>query len=204
MDDSDLLEFFNAPSKVVRRLNRRIKINGEVKYVPSRTVCLKFAGQLLPKYIFFSRTRHEVYPFIPKVQICFSCFRVGHISKSCKSKPRCLFCGNDAHDNDDPCAYRNNAPRCINCQGDHLAISHTCPVVSKHKLVLSLAANENIPIVEAKRKIHQTMPTSSSSPSQYNLNFRNFPFLEKPRNRGNPLPTDQFYNNYQSQESLFP
>jgi len=200
IDENDLLEFFDAPCKVleVRRLNRRVKIDGEVKYVPSRTVCLKFAGQLLPKYIFFSRTRYEVYPFIPKVQICFSCFRVGHISKSCKSKPRCLFCGDDVHEKDDPCVNRSNPPRCINCQGNHLATSHTCPVVSKHKLVLSLAATENIPIIEAKRKIHQTTPTSFSSPSQYNLDFRNFPLLAKSRNGGNSFPSDQFHNNAQN------
>jgi len=53
-DESNLLQFFDSPFKVieVKRLNRRMKINGETKYIPSRTVCLKFAGQTLPKYIF--------------------------------------------------------------------------------------------------------------------------------------------------------
>jgi len=149
------LEFFDAPCKVVevRRLNRRIRINSEVKYVPSHTVCLKFAGQLLPRYIFFCRTRHEVYPFIPKVQICFSCYRIGHISKVCKSKPRCLFCGDDVHEDKESCPNKNRDPRCVNCQGEHLATSHSCLVVPRHKLILSLAATENIPIVEAKRRI---------------------------------------------------
>jgi len=45
-DEADLLKFFDAPCKVVevRRLNKRIRINSEVNYVLSRTVCLKFAG----------------------------------------------------------------------------------------------------------------------------------------------------------------
>jgi len=95
-DETGLLEFFDAPYKVteVKRLNRRVRIDGETKYIPSRTVCLKFAGQILPKYVFFCHSRHEVYPFVPKVKICFSYYKVGHISKACKGKPR-IFYGGD-------------------------------------------------------------------------------------------------------------
>jgi len=96
-DESDLLEFLDSPFKVmeVKRLNRRTRIDDETKYIPSRTVCLKFSGQILPKYVYLCRNRFEVSPFIPKVKICFSCYRVGHISKACKGKPRCIFCGKD-------------------------------------------------------------------------------------------------------------
>jgi len=34
-----------------------MRINGEIKYIPSRTICVKFAGQTLPKYVFFCRNR---------------------------------------------------------------------------------------------------------------------------------------------------
>jgi len=53
-DKAELLQFFDAPYKVieVKRLNRRLRINGETKYVPSRTICLKFAGQILSKYVY--------------------------------------------------------------------------------------------------------------------------------------------------------
>jgi len=46
IDEAGLLEFFNSPCKVteVRWLNRCIRTDGETKYIPSRTVCLKFAG----------------------------------------------------------------------------------------------------------------------------------------------------------------
>jgi len=100
---TDLLEFLDSPFKVVevKRLNRRIRVEGETKYIPSRTVYLKFAGQILPKYVFLCQNRYEVSPFIPKIKICFSCYRVGHISKACKGKPRCIFCGQDPHDNND-------------------------------------------------------------------------------------------------------
>jgi len=68
------------------RLNHRVKTEGEIKYLPSRTICIKFAGQFLPQYVTISNCRYSVSPFIPKTQICFSCFRVGHPSKICKSK----------------------------------------------------------------------------------------------------------------------
>jgi len=117
-DEADLLEFLDSPFKVaeVKRLNRRIRVNGETKYIFSRTVCLKFVGQILPKYVFLCHNRYEVFPFIPKIKICFSCYRMGHISKACKGKLRCSFCGKDPHDNNDSCSERNKLPRCINAR----------------------------------------------------------------------------------------
>jgi len=137
-EETDLLEFLDSPFKVceVRRLNRRMRIEGETKYIPSRTVCLKFVGQILPKYVFLCRNCYKVFPFIPKIKICFSCYGVGHISKACKGKLRCIFCGKDSHDNSDSCPEKNKLPRCINYQGEHLASSHECPTVAKHKTVI--------------------------------------------------------------------
>jgi len=171
-NEVDLLEFFDAPYKVieVKRLNRRIRIEGETKYISSRTVCLKFTGQILPKCVYLCRTRHKVYPF---VKICFSCYRIGYISKACRGKPRCIFCGKDVHDPKDPCSNRNNSSCCINCKGDpHLISSHDCSVVARHKLILSLVAAENIPLIDARRKIQGT---SISTDTRYD--FTNFLFL---------------------------
>jgi len=131
------------------------RINGETKYIPSRTVCSKFAGQILPKYIFFCRVRHEVFSYIPKVQVCFSCYRVGHICKLCREKPRWIFCSGEAHKSNMNCIEKDNPPHCINCQDNHLATSHECSIIIKHKLVLSLAVSENIPLVDARRKTVQ-------------------------------------------------
>jgi len=105
LEEADILHFLDSPFKVVeaKRLNRCMKINGEIKYIPSRTVCLKFAGQILPKYVFICRNRSEVSPYIAKIKICFACYRVGHISKNCRGKPRCIFCGGDTHDSSSSC-----------------------------------------------------------------------------------------------------
>jgi len=188
-EESNLLEFFDSSFKVieVKRLNRRMKIDGEIKYIPSRTVCLKFSRQILPKYVFLCRNRYEVYPYISKVKTCFSCCRIGYISNNCKSKPRCLFCGNDAHESPSVCPKKDDNPLCINCKGEHLANSRDCPLIIKHKMILSLAASENISLIEAKRKVLQ----STTNPKDIIYDYNNFPLLNSTKSSYNS-------NNYNS------
>ncbi|KYN17309.1 hypothetical protein ALC57_10405, partial [Trachymyrmex cornetzi] len=77
----------------IQRLNRRMTINHQVSYIPSRTLCVKFTGQQLPKEIVLFNAKYTE-PYIPKTRICYVCYRVGHIGKDCKNcKPRCLYCG---------------------------------------------------------------------------------------------------------------
>jgi len=194
-EESDLLQFFDSPFKVVevKRLNRRLKINGELKYVPSRSISLKFAGQILPKYVFLCRNRYEVFPYISKVKICYSCHRIGHISKNCKGKPRCLYCGGDKHDSLSSCPSINDNPMCINCQGEHLATSYDCPIIIRHKKILSLAATENIPIIEARRRISQ----STAPPKDILYDYSKFPLLRSNR----AVHADNSINNNQTSDT---
>jgi len=145
----------------IHRLNRRVKIEGEFKYLPSRTVCVKFAGQFLPPHVSICGCKYSVSPFIPKARICFSCFRVGHMSRVCKSQPRCIYCGKDRHKENEECTFKNSPPVCINCNGTQLPTSHECMLVIKHKMALSLASTENLSIADARRRISD----SSSNPS---------------------------------------
>jgi len=179
-DEFELLQFFDSLFKVieVKRLNRRIIINGETKYMSSRIICLKFAGQILPKYVFFFRNRYDVFPFVSK--ICFVCYRIGHISNNCRGKLRCIFYGG-THDSAVSCSSKNENSSCINCRGrggKHLATSHDCPIIIRHKMILSLAAAENIPFVEAKQKILQ----GTTAPKDIVYVYNNFPLL----NTSNP------------------
>jgi len=115
-------------------------------------------------------------PTYPRLK-CFSCrcrYRIGHISKNCKGKPKCLYCGGDKHDSLSSYPNKNNNPACINCQGEHLATSYECPLIIKHRKILSLAATENIPIIEAERKISQ----SSTAPRDIVYDYNNFPLLK--------------------------
>jgi len=119
--------------------------------------------------------------------------RIGYINKNCRGKLRCIFCSRDAHDSASPCSSKNKNPSCINCQGGHLAISHDCPMIIKHKMVLSLAATENIPLVEAKRKILQ----GTTAPKDMVYDYNNFPLLNiSNQNRSSN-------NNYHSHNQAF-
>jgi len=153
----------------IHRLNRRVRIENDIKYLPSRTICVKFSGQSLSQYIYLHNYRYTVSPYVPKARICFSCFRVGHVSKVCKSRPRCLLCEKAKHTSPELCS-RAQAPQCcINCAGNHLATSHLCPHAIKHKMILSLASTQNIPYSEASKSINL--------PGIYS----NFPQISDPR-----------------------
>jgi len=131
--------------------------------------------------------RYSVSLYIPKARICFKCFKVEHVSKVCKGKARCIFCGNDKHVPSESCPRAQSPFSCVNCSGDHLATSHFCPDVVKRKMILSMASAKNIPFSEAKRSIHSQ--SYNSSPSQYadpRFDFWNFPNL--PSTRSNPSP----------------
>jgi len=188
-------ESISSPIKIleIHRLNRRIKVDNEIRYVPSRTLCLKFAGQSLPRFVYLSNCRYAVFPFVPKTRICFSCFRVGHLSKSCKSRPRCLHCGDAPHGSSEVCDNKQSSPKCINCDGDHLATSHDCPKVMTHRMALSLAATENIPFADALRSVCSSLPSSSTSITDPRMDFHNFPPL--PRRRTSQSPPHFFSPN---------
>jgi len=175
-----------SPIKIleIHRLNRRTKIDNEIKYLPSRTVCVKFSGQLLPEYVYLCNCRYVVSPYIPKARICFSCFKVGHVSKVCKGKPRCIYCGNDRHSPPESCPRAQPPFSCLNCSGDHLATSHLCPDVVKHKMALSMASANNIPYSEARKSIYSR--SRNSSPPRFadpRYDYWNFPNLPNPHSK---------------------
>jgi len=173
-----LREFTLSSIKILEfhLLNRRVEIEGEIKYPPLRTICVKFAGQFLPQYVSIFSCRYPVSLFISKIRICFSCFRVGHLSKTCKNQ-LCIYCGNVGHNAEEECTSKNSPPCCINCRGAHLPTSHNCPVVIKHKMTISLASTENIPIADAKKKIAVSSSNYSPSYTDSRYDFQNFPNL---------------------------
>lgn len=108
------IPFFESPVKIVqvRRLNHRSRIEGQTQYIPSRSICVKFSAQSMPQHIFLFKVKHEVFPYVPSVKVCFSCFKVGHVSRVCRGKPRCIYCGKDKHPKDVQCELKETPPRC--------------------------------------------------------------------------------------------
>ncbi|RLU22506.1 hypothetical protein DMN91_004784 [Ooceraea biroi] len=143
--------------------------------------------------------RHEVTPFLPKTRICYACFRVGHVSSSCKGKPRCMVCGKDKHTESNPCLVSNETPICVNCSGGHLPTYPFCPAVIQHKKITALAAAENISFSDAKRRIQGTSFNTRINPV---YDFRNFPILPGstsfPTSNGDQVPYNNRFSPLQS------
>jgi len=187
-----LKEAISSPFRIleIHRLNRRVKTGNEFQYVPSRTICIKFTGQQLPSHIGLFNCRYPIFPFVPKARICFSCFRIGHLSKACKSNPRCLLCGDSAHISSKDCPNSSLPAKCINCEGAHLVTSHDCPEVTRHKMALSLATAKNISYSEVRRSVTFSSPPTFPSylSSDPKFDFLNFPLLSHPRSFPSPPP----------------
>lgn len=170
-------KYIESPFKVieVHRLNQRITRDDKSEIVPSKSICIKFAGQTLPKHVFLFCTKHVVTTYIPKVRICY---RAGHISKACRSNARCISCGKAPHENAQECSLRDTSHRCINCEGGHLSTSYVCPLVIRQKKIVSLAACENTPLLSAKRRIVQESPGVSPDSR---FDYDNYPTLPRVR-----------------------
>ncbi|XP_070522165.1 uncharacterized protein [Cardiocondyla obscurior] len=183
LTDEDIVENIDSSIKVleIQRLNRRVSSDdGSSNYILSRGIRIKFKGQSIPRYIFLFKIEYAVSSFIPRLKICYSCFRVGHISSSCKSKPRCLHCGSFDHDKENPCKSLNSFSLCLNCKGDHLATSSACEIIIKHKKIQALAATDNLPFFLAKKRVEQSHFSSTRADPRFD--FSNFPALNSRRN----------------------
>ncbi|XP_039305575.1 uncharacterized protein LOC120357861 [Solenopsis invicta] len=160
----EIKEGLESPCEIldIQRMNRRITINGESKTVPSSTIKIFFDGQELPRYIFIFKFRYEVVPFVPQVKVCFQCFRIGHIGANCKSSARCLTCGKKRHPTGTECPRGGLPPKCLNCGLEHFATAPDCGALKKYTLATTMAAYDNIPLMEAKRRVKIIYPSHDS------------------------------------------
>ena len=64
------------------------------------------------------------------VRQCFNCQSFGHSAKNCRSKPKCVICGeNHSHKG---CPKKEaKQPKCANCSGPHVASYKECPEYKK-------------------------------------------------------------------------
>jgi len=69
------------------------------------------------------------------------------------------------------CSSKTNVPRCINCQGDHLATLHECPS-SDTRWCSIFSATENIPLIDARRNYFRNFPLLNTKKTCNNNNTR--------------------------------
>ncbi|XP_077257611.1 activated Cdc42 kinase-like isoform X5 [Temnothorax americanus] len=114
--------------------------------------------------------------------------RAGHISRTCKGKPHCVFCGGNKHDDEAECPDKSRPNKCINCSGAHLAKSFECPITVNLKKAYALAAAQNIPLFEAKK----VNGSSESLNSESRYDYLNFPNLSSPKRISNRFSPSLF------------
>ena len=64
------------------------------------------------------------------VQQCWNCQSFGHSAKTCRSKTKCVICGESHHHKGCPNREKKQ-PKCANCKGPHVASYKGCPAYKK-------------------------------------------------------------------------
>ena len=64
------------------------------------------------------------------VQQCWNCQNFGYSAKTCRSKTKCLICGEGHHHKGFPNKEKKQ-PKCANCKGPHVASYKGCPAYKK-------------------------------------------------------------------------
>ncbi|KAJ0170892.1 hypothetical protein K1T71_013664 [Dendrolimus kikuchii] len=135
--DDEILSSITCPppAKLLSfiRLNRRDGIQGGWR--PSETLRLCFEGDYLPNFVRIYDVNVRVFPYIHRVSQCSQCWKLGHNRKTCpKKKVICPKCG-DQHENCTTTTFR-----CVNCNGNHISMSRSCPVYKKERKLREVMA----------------------------------------------------------------
>ena len=64
------------------------------------------------------------------LQQCWNCQSFGHSAKTCRSKTKCVICGESHHHKGCPNREKKQ-PKCANCKGPHVASYKGCPAYKK-------------------------------------------------------------------------
>lgn len=154
----------------VRRIKKKVVINGEKQFHDTETVVLTFDGQVLPKRVFMCFTSLPVDLYIyPTIQ-CFNCCRYGHVKDMCRSKPKCYKCGQDHYGGS--CSVNEDFISCCLCHGSHSATSRKCPEYERQRQIKETMAKSCMSYAEAS-KVHGPITKLYSeiltSPPKHNI-----------------------------------
>lgn len=206
ISEKEITEEICSEVKVLsaKRLKRKFRNDGNTEWKDSYSVCLKFEGQVLPKYIYLLGMRCEVNIYVPKVMLCFKCLRYGHSSKNCKSATsRCNICAG-SH-NQEQCDNKNQI-KCIHCKEAHKASYQGCEVYKKMVHIKKAMITNNLTFTEAKSTYeHQTRYASALTKNLFVIpnEKKHFVFSQVPKPKSPTLrtqdsqparpPKDMFY-----------
>ena len=156
-------------SSQVVRLERMKKRNGS-EFIESESIKVVFEGDKLPDGLRIGHCYYKVRPFVFSPVQCYHCQRLGHVAESCRSRVRCLICG-EGHDKSE---CNSNSVKCALCSGPHKANDKECVYVSKAREVEKRKANgerhseaiKNVTLMQSINQIQSSQAqTGLSQPS---------------------------------------
>lgn len=160
MSNEDIYKNLCSDAEVISVKRFMRKVDG--KLAPLNTVAVTFATTTLPQYVYINLFRYEVHTYIPPLIQCYKCLKFNHSAKVCRGIQMCSSCAGQH-------SYKEcdvDTIICINCSGNHLAISRECPEKQKK-------------MEEKKKKVYnQNYVTVVSTPPSLN-DDKQFPPLPK-------------------------
>lgn len=139
LTEEQALEAIKCPNEIKVLSFKRLKRRNEAgEWIPSEVARIDFNCSYLPAHIYIDNLRVKVDPYIFPVTQCSRCWKFGHPKARCASRsivcPKC--CG--SHENCETMQYK-----CVNCNGDHMALNRICPVYLREKRLRELMAEFN-------------------------------------------------------------
>ena len=94
------------------------------------------------------------------VRQCFNCQCFGHSAQNCKSKQKCVICGeNHSHKG---CRKKEaKQPNCANCSGPHVASYKGCPEYKKQAFRQHVVNNQKTYAAAVSQKSHRQPKTQT-------------------------------------------
>ena len=131
ISDEEIIQEIAKSNVKINRV-QRLKFKGN----PTQKVVIEFDQEqdmriALFNGIYFGRIRIRCEPFRPTpppVTQCYQCQGFNHVAKDCKSEAKCMRCAKPHKSSECPGKGKESfRPKCINCNGEHVAASRECP-----------------------------------------------------------------------------
>lgn len=125
LSNEDIYKSIACDAEVISIKRFMRKVDG--KLTPLGTIAVTFATTSLPQYAFIQMFRYPIHMYIPPLLQCYKCLKFNHSAKVCRGSQVCSSCAGQH-------SYKEcdvEEVTCINCNGNHLAISRDCPVKQK-------------------------------------------------------------------------
>lgn len=133
-------------------------------YSPLPTVLITFLSSSRPDHVTYDYIWFSVKEYVKPLLQCYKCYKFGHGSGSCKSQQVCSICSGSHFFK--VCDNPNNI-RCVNCSGEHIAISFSCPV--KSRKIAEIKNRINGKSTYASVTTSNTLPPSNTVPASSSL-----------------------------------